>query len=83
MSKRSKKYPQIGRNEGIEVNIVDKEKPGKKTVRRNIDYGELTWKRLELAADELNVSAQAIVKLVLEEWLNKRDLAKGKDKKGA
>ena len=82
MKKTSKDYPKIGRNEGIEVNIVDREKP-KKTVRRNIDYGEITWERLEQAAGELNVSAQAIVKLALEEWLNKRDIAKAQSKKGA
>ena len=79
---KDKEYPKIGRNEGIEVNIVDREKP-KKTIRRNIDYGEVTWERLEQAAGELNVSAQAIVKLALEEWLNKRDIAKAQNKKGA
>lgn len=45
-------------------------------VRRNIDYSTEMFSRLAKASQDLNVSVQAIVKLAIEEWLGRRDLAK-------
>ena len=45
-------------------------------VRRNIDYSTEMFSRLAKASQDLNVSVQAIAKLAIEEWLDRRDLAK-------
>ena len=45
-------------------------------VRRNIDYGEEMFKQLEEAAQELNISSQALTKMALKEWLDRHQLAK-------
>jgi hypothetical protein len=45
------------------------------TIRRNIDYGADLHRRLEAASDELNISSQALVKLALQEWLDRYTLA--------
>lgn len=45
-------------------------------IRRNIDYGIELHLRLEAASDELNVSSQALVKLALQEWLDRYTIAK-------
>jgi hypothetical protein len=45
-------------------------------IRRNIDYGVELHKRLESASDELNISSQALVKVVLQDWLDRHELAK-------
>lgn len=47
----------------------------KGTVRRNIDYGVDLHKRLEAVSDELNISSQALVKLAVQEWLDRYTLA--------
>ena len=44
-------------------------------VRRNIDYSPQMFQRLNRASDELNVPSQAIVKLAIQDWLDRRDLA--------
>jgi len=44
-------------------------------VRRNIDYSPQMFQRLNEASDELNVPLQAIAKLAIQEWLDRRDLA--------
>lgn len=45
-------------------------------VRRNIDYSAEMFSRLIKASHDLNVSVQAIAKLAIAEWLDRRDLAK-------
>lgn len=45
-------------------------------IRRNIDYGAELHLRLEAASDELNISSQALVKLALQEWLDRYTIAK-------
>ncbi len=44
-------------------------------IRRNIDYGAELHRRLEAASHELNISSQALVKLALQEWLDRYTLA--------
>ena len=44
-------------------------------IRRNIDYGVDLHRRLEAASDELNISSQALVKLALQEWLDRYTIA--------
>ena len=46
------------------------------TVRRNIDYSKELHERLESASDDLNVSSQALVKIALQEWLDRYTMAK-------
>ena len=45
-------------------------------IRRNIDYGVELHLRLESASEELNISSQALVKLALQEWLDRYTIAK-------
>lgn len=45
-------------------------------VRRNIDYSAQMFQRLNEASDELNVPLQAIAKMAIQEWLDRRDLAR-------
>ena len=45
------------------------------TIRRNIDYGADLHRCLEAASDELNISSQALVKLALQEWLDRYTIA--------
>lgn len=45
------------------------------TIRRNIDYGVDLHRRLEAASDDLNISSQALVKLALQEWLDRYTIA--------
>lgn len=45
-------------------------------IRRNIDYGAELHTRLEAVSDELNVSSQALVKIAVQEWLDRYTLAK-------
>lgn len=45
------------------------------TIRRNIDYGADLHRRLEAASEELNISSQALVKLALQEWLDRYTIA--------
>ena len=45
-------------------------------IRRNIDYGIEFHRRLEEASDELNISSQALVKLAVQEWLDRYTIAK-------
>ncbi len=56
------------------VNGVTLEK--RDLVRRNIDYSAEMFARLAQASQDLNVSVQAIAKLAIEEWLDRRDLAR-------
>ena len=44
-------------------------------VRRNIDYSLQMFQRLNQASGDLNVPLQAIAKLAIQEWLDRRDLA--------
>ncbi len=44
-------------------------------IRRNIDYGADLHRRLEAASGELNISSQALVKLALQEWLDRYTIA--------
>ena len=44
-------------------------------IRRNIDYGADLHRRLEAASEELNISSQALVKLALQEWLDRYTIA--------
>ncbi len=46
------------------------------TIRRNIDYGADLHQRLEAASDDLNISSQALVKIALQEWLDRYTIAK-------
>ncbi len=45
-------------------------------VRRNIDYSVQMFQRLNQASGDLNVPLQAIAKLAIQEWLDRRDLAR-------
>jgi hypothetical protein len=45
------------------------------TIRRNIDYGIDLHTRLESASEELNISSQALVKIALQEWIDRYTLA--------
>ena len=56
-------------------NGVAMNKRSMQAVRRNIDYSLQMFQRLNEASGELNVSLQAIAKLAIQEWLDRRDLA--------
>jgi hypothetical protein len=44
--------------------------------RRNIDYGDALYLQLENAANEINVSSQALAKIAIQEWLDRYAMAK-------
>lgn len=46
------------------------------SIRRNIDYGADLHRRLEAASDDLNISSQALVKIALQEWLDRYTIAR-------
>ncbi len=54
--------------------VVMKKRP-LQVVRRNIDYSPQMFQRLNEASGDLNVTLQAIAKLAIQDWLDRRDLA--------
>ena len=59
--------------EGAEA-VTTREPVG--SIRRNIDYGPDLHRRLEAASDDLNISSQALVKIALQEWLDRYTIAR-------
>ena len=45
------------------------------SIRRNIDYGADLHSRLEAASEKMNISSQALVKVALQEWLDRFEIA--------